>query len=93
MTVLCIYEKSGRNSELIVDAKDIYAVTADYSILEYYENDKLKKAKIDIKANEMMATRHTARDARRTFFFVSFIAFFSWNLINYNYCYYITAVY
>lgn len=46
LTVLCIYEKSGRNSEIIIEAKDICAVTDDYSILEYYENNNLKKAKI-----------------------------------------------
>ncbi len=46
LTVLYIEERTARNRELIIDAKDIDKISPDYSRLDYYENNKLKKAKI-----------------------------------------------
>lgn len=46
LVVLCVYEKAGRNNELVIDAKEIEAVTSDYSRIDYYENNRLKKARI-----------------------------------------------
>lgn len=44
--VLCIGEKSGRNREFIVDARDVKRITPDYTRLEYYENNREKYLKI-----------------------------------------------
>lgn len=46
LVVLCVYEKAGRNNELVIDAKDIESVTEDFLRLDYYVNNRLKKAKI-----------------------------------------------
>lgn len=46
LTVLYVCERANRNRELVIDTKDISEMSSDYSRLDYYENNKLKKAKI-----------------------------------------------
>lgn len=45
-TVLYLGERSGRNKEFELNARDIERVESDYSKIEYYENNRLKKIKL-----------------------------------------------